>query len=114
LCKFYDLLPIKLALMHFSGIITTILGETATFPEDSGRDIRVHHSKSLPLSFTGERLFFSLDFHSKYSLKYLLKHIHRAIMMSLRTQLHRRDCAHDSGRSGDIQGWSQCSGVLKS
>ena len=113
MCKFYDLLPIKLALMHFSCIITTILGETATFPEDSGRVIRVHHSKSLPLSFTGERLFFSLDFRSKKSLKYLLKHTHRAIIMSLRTQLHHRDCEHDSGRNGDIQGWIECSGALK-
>ncbi len=44
--------------MVFSGIITTILGKTATNSKDAGRERRVHHSKSLPLPFTGERLFF--------------------------------------------------------
>ena len=61
LCRFKDLLLIWLALMNFSGIITTILGKTATNSKDTGRDIRVHHSKSLPLPFIGERFFFSLE-----------------------------------------------------
>ena len=49
--------------MRISGIITTILGKTATNTKVAGREIRIHHSKSLPLSLTGERLFFSLRFH---------------------------------------------------
>jgi hypothetical protein len=49
-----------LALRYFSGIITTFLGKTATNSKDTGRVIRVHHSKSLPLPFIRERLFFSL------------------------------------------------------
>jgi len=44
--------------MVISGIITTNLGKTATFAKGAGRERRVHHSKSLPLSLTGERLFF--------------------------------------------------------
>jgi len=44
--------------MVISGIITTNLDKTATFAKGAGRDRRVHHSKSLPLSLTGERLFF--------------------------------------------------------
>ena len=44
--------------MAISGIITTDLGKTATFTEVAGRERRVHHSKSLPLLLTGERLFF--------------------------------------------------------
>jgi hypothetical protein len=64
-----DLLSLKLALIAFSGIITTILGKTATNTKGAGRDKRVHHSKSLPLPITGEGLFFSLRFHSYYSYK---------------------------------------------
>lgn len=45
--------------MPDSGIITTNLGRTATFSKVAGREIRVHHSKSLPLPFTGERFFLS-------------------------------------------------------
>ena len=45
--------------MGFSGIITTILGKSATIARDTGREIRVHHSKSLPLLIIGERLFFN-------------------------------------------------------
>jgi len=48
--------------MKISGIITTNLGKTATFAEGAGRERRVHHSKSLPLSLTGERLFFVCRF----------------------------------------------------
>jgi hypothetical protein len=44
--------------MVISGIITTNLGKTATFVKGAGRERRVHHSKSLPLLLTGERLFF--------------------------------------------------------
>jgi hypothetical protein len=44
--------------MLISGIITTNLGKTATFVKVAGRERRVHHSKSLPLPLTGERLFF--------------------------------------------------------
>jgi hypothetical protein len=44
--------------MAISGIITTNLGKTATFNEVAGRERRIHHSKSLPLSLIGERLFF--------------------------------------------------------
>jgi hypothetical protein len=47
--------------MIFSGIITTTLGKTATFTMGAGRERRVHHSKSLPLLSSGERLFFDLD-----------------------------------------------------
>ena len=43
-----------------SGIITTILGNTATFTKGAGREKRVHHSKRLPLPITGERFFFDL------------------------------------------------------
>lgn len=45
--------------MRISGIITTILGKTATNSKVAGRDKRVHHSKSLPLPFIGEGLFFA-------------------------------------------------------
>ena len=45
--------------MADSGIITTNLGRTATFSKVAGREIRVHHSKSLPLPFIGERFFLS-------------------------------------------------------
>ncbi|MFT5141051.1 MAG: hypothetical protein ACI9H8_001042 [Lysobacterales bacterium] len=62
LCRFKDLLLIKLALMPISGIITTFLGETATITKDIGRIIQVHHSKTLPLLLTGERLFFGLKY----------------------------------------------------
>jgi len=48
--------------MVISGIITTNLGKTATFAKGAGRERRVHHSKSLPLSLTGERLFFVRNF----------------------------------------------------
>jgi hypothetical protein len=44
--------------MMISGIITTNLGKTATFARGAGRERRVHHSKSLPLPLTRERLFF--------------------------------------------------------
>jgi hypothetical protein len=50
----------ELASVTISGSITTILGKTATFTRGAGREKRVHHSKSLPLLFTGERLFFRL------------------------------------------------------
>jgi len=43
--------------MAVSGIITTNLGETATFIKVAGRERRVHHSKSLPLLLKGERFF---------------------------------------------------------
>jgi hypothetical protein len=46
--------------MGFSGIITTNLGKTATLTKVAGRERRVHHSKSLPLLFTGERFFFGI------------------------------------------------------
>jgi hypothetical protein len=49
-----------LAFSCISGIITTNLGKTATFFKVAGREIRIHHSKSLPLLLTGERLFFCL------------------------------------------------------
>jgi hypothetical protein len=49
-----------LALLEFSGIITTILGKTATTTKGAGREKWVHHSKSLPLPIIGERLFFRL------------------------------------------------------
>ena len=45
--------------MRISGIITTILGKTATNSKVAGRERRVHHSKSLPLPFIGEGLFFA-------------------------------------------------------
>lgn len=48
--------------MGFSGIITTILGKSATIAGDTGREIWVHHSKSLPLPVIGERLFFDPGF----------------------------------------------------
>ena len=48
--------------MVISGIITTNLDKTATFAKGAGRERRVHHSKSLPLSLTGERLFFVHNF----------------------------------------------------
>jgi len=48
----------KVAIMEISGIITTILGKTATNSKVAGRERRVHHSKSLPLPLTGEGLFF--------------------------------------------------------
>jgi hypothetical protein len=48
--------------MRFSGILTTILGKTATNTKGAGRERRVHHSKSLPLLLTGERLFFGVGF----------------------------------------------------
>jgi hypothetical protein len=51
--------------MIVSGIITTILGKTATFTEVAGREKRVHHSKSTPLLLTGERFFFGRDFVRK-------------------------------------------------
>jgi hypothetical protein len=51
-----------------SGIITTSLGKTATFSKVAGREIRVHHSKSLPLPFTGERFFLSAISVLKYGL----------------------------------------------
>ena len=60
--------------MAFSGIITTILGKTATNSKDAGRERRVHHSKSLPLPFTGERLFFGRLFHFVMFLKTSIKH----------------------------------------
>jgi hypothetical protein len=44
--------------MAFSGIITTILGITATLTKVAGRERRVHHSKSLPLLRNEERFFF--------------------------------------------------------
>jgi hypothetical protein len=47
--------------MDFSGMITTNLGKSATFAKDAGRDIRVHHSKSLPLLIFGERFFFGAE-----------------------------------------------------
>jgi hypothetical protein len=50
-----------LAFNIISGIITTNLVKTATFNEVTGRERRVHHSKSLPLLFTGERFFFGPD-----------------------------------------------------
>ena len=46
--------------MAVSGIITTILGKTATFIEVAGRERRIHHSKSLPLLLTEERFFLPL------------------------------------------------------
>ena len=64
-----DLLLIRLALIRISGIITTFLGKTATNSKDTGREIRVHHSKSLPLLLNGERLFFSLNIHRFNSYK---------------------------------------------
>jgi hypothetical protein len=50
----------EVAFTAFSGIITTILGKTATLTKGAGRERRVHHSKSLPLLFTEERFFFAL------------------------------------------------------
>ena len=44
--------------MDFSGMITTNLGKSATFTKGAGREIRVHHSKSLPLLILEERFFF--------------------------------------------------------
>ena len=63
-----DLLFLWLALVRFSGIITTILGKTATNTKGAGREIRVRHSKSLPLPLKGERLFFSLKYHQGKSI----------------------------------------------
>jgi hypothetical protein len=48
----------ELSFTNLSGIITTILGKTATSTKGAGRERRVHHSKSLPLPNQGERLFF--------------------------------------------------------
>ena len=48
------------AFMPKSGIITTILGKSTLFTGFAGRERRIHHSKSLPLSLTGERFFFAL------------------------------------------------------
>ena len=76
--NYMDLLFLRLALIRFSGIITTILGKTATNTKDAGRDTRVHHSKSLPLPLNGERLFFSLKYHQKKMIKFLIKHIDMA------------------------------------
>ena len=50
-----------LAFSGISGIITTNLVKTATFYRVTGRERRVHHSKSLPLLLTGERFFFGSD-----------------------------------------------------
>ena len=50
-----------LAFSSISGIITTNLVKTATFYRVTGRERRVHHSKSLPLLLTGERFFFGPD-----------------------------------------------------
>jgi hypothetical protein len=50
-----------LAFSSISGIITTNLVKTATFIKVTGRERRVHHSKSLPLLLTGERFFFGPD-----------------------------------------------------
>jgi hypothetical protein len=70
-------LSLKLALIAFSGIITTILGKTATNSKGAGRDKRVHHSKSLPLPITGERLFFSLRFHTPFCRKMYINQVHK-------------------------------------
>lgn len=51
--------------MRISGIITTILGKTATNSKVAGREKRVHHSKSLPLPFIGEGLFFACPIYSE-------------------------------------------------
>jgi hypothetical protein len=48
-----------------SGIIATNLGKTATFNKVAGRERRVHHSKSLPLPFIGEGLFFAWPVYSE-------------------------------------------------
>jgi hypothetical protein len=50
-----------LAFSSISGIITTNLVKTATFNRVTGRERRVHHSKSLPLLLTGEGFFFGPD-----------------------------------------------------
>jgi hypothetical protein len=52
----------------FSGIIATSLGSCATSAKDAGRERRVHHSKSLPLLFIGERFFFGLENSSKVTI----------------------------------------------
>ena len=69
LLKCSILLLIMLAFIKFSGIITTILGKTATNTKGAGRERRVHHSKSLPLPFNGERLFFRLQFLIDMAIK---------------------------------------------
>jgi hypothetical protein len=55
----------RLAIMRISGIITTILGKSATNSKVAGRERRVHHSKSLPLPFIGEGLFFAWPVYSE-------------------------------------------------
>jgi hypothetical protein len=60
----YKKMHAEVAIMKISGIITTILGKSATNSKVAGRERRVHHSKSLPLPFIGEGLFFALRFHS--------------------------------------------------
>ena len=65
----------ELVFVNFSGIITTILGKTATNTKDAGRERRVHHSKSLPLPFIGEGLFFGRIFYTGLSLYFELKQL---------------------------------------
>ena len=64
----------------FSGIITTILGKSATITKFAGRERRVHHSKSLPLPFIGERLFFSFDIHTSLLL---INNIYQIVMFRI-------------------------------
>jgi hypothetical protein len=49
-----------LARRGISGIITTILGKTATFTEGAGRERRVHHSKKPASPLCWGEVFFSL------------------------------------------------------
>jgi hypothetical protein len=61
--------------MIFSGIITTTLGKTATFTMGAGRERRVHHSKSLPLLSSGERLFFACGLAARGAANSAKKHL---------------------------------------
>ena len=91
--------------MVFSGIITTILGKTATNSKDAGRERRVHHSKSLPLPFTGERLFFRQLFHL---LKYSKIHIKQVVICKFRASSPGRQ---ETCRCGTRARFSQCCGA---
>jgi hypothetical protein len=61
-----------LAFCEFSGILTTNLDRPTQFIKVAGRERRIHHSKSLPLPFTGERFFFAsgIFFQDINSFKY--------------------------------------------
>ena len=63
---------IKFAFMGISGIITTNLGKNATNTKSAGRERRVHHSKSMPLSLIGEGLFFMLIYRLFLFINYFI------------------------------------------